>query len=343
MTTANTDAGDLAAAVLGGLVREDAMEKIWDISGVPLPFTDRVGSGSVTNPRFSWTIDKLAAPVVTGQVVDGADTTTGPGTLTTRVNNFCEERVKSLGISTRSEVVNSIGNVGSMAYQTMQRLRELKRDVEATCLSNNASRADDGNTNAGRTGALDAWLVTNTSNGASTGANGGFSTTTGLVTGYTAGTKRALNETIFKDLLQAVYLQGGDAMVVMSRPQVIRKFSEYQFSSGARVATMTKDNEGAAGPGTVLAAVNVYISDWGTVEIVPNRLQLDVAAGYCTLFILDMALLEISYLQNYKVQPLAKTGLSERAQMVVDFGLRVGNEAGLAAYRDIDYTLAMTT
>ena len=39
-----------ASSVLaGGVVREDVMAKIWDISNIPLPFTDLIGTGSHTN------------------------------------------------------------------------------------------------------------------------------------------------------------------------------------------------------------------------------------------------------------------------------------------------------
>lgn len=340
MTAANLDAADLSNAAYGGVIREDVMSKIWDISPVPLPLTERIGSGRISNSRFGWTIDKLAAPSITGQRIDGSDSTGNNTVVSTRVQNFSEELAKVIQISTRGEAVDSVGGIGAFAHQLTQRLQELKRDVEATALSNNASFSDTG-TVAGKTGGLDAWLTTNTSNGATLGANGGFSTTTGVVSAYTPGTKRALSEAVFKDLLQSVYQQGGDSMLVMARPPVVRKFSEFQFTSGARIATMQRA-VGESGPGTAVGAVNVYIGDFCTVEIIPNRLQAAIATGVSTLFIIDPALLELCYLKGYTTEPLAKTGLAQKRQIMVDWGLRVGNEAGLGAYRDIDETLAMT-
>ena len=342
MTATNLDAFDMSSVTVGGLIREDMMNKIWDLSPVELPLTQRIGSGSCVNPRFSWTIDKLATPVITGQQIDGADqTSTNNATVGTRVNNFTEERVKVVQISNRSEAVDSAGSIGTLAVQLMKRQQELRRDIEATILSNNASLADNGTSVAGRTGGLDSWLATNVSIGA-TGTAAGFSTSTGLTVAYGPGTKRAMSEAVFKDLLQSVYENGGEAMIVMARPPVVRKFSEFQFTSGARIATMQKDNRGATGPATALGAVNVYLSDWGSVEIISNRMQAAISAGVSTLFIIDPSLLELTFLQGYVTQPLAKTGLAEKRQIVVDVGLRVGNQAGLAAYRDIDETLAMT-
>jgi hypothetical protein len=40
---ASLDSFALRAVATGGVVREDIMDKIWDVSRIPLPFTDRVG------------------------------------------------------------------------------------------------------------------------------------------------------------------------------------------------------------------------------------------------------------------------------------------------------------
>ena len=341
MSTANLDAADLAAVAVDGLIREEVMDKIWDISRIPLPFTDMVGSGTVSNARYSWTKDALQAAVINGQQIDGVDTTSINDTNTgSRVQNFCETRVKVVQVSTRADASNTIGRSNELAYQIMMRQQELRRDVEATALSNNSSRADDGASTAGRTGALNAWIETTLTVGA-TGSAGGFNTGTGICDAYTPGTAAALSEADFKDKLQAVYEQGGESMVVMARPAVIRLFSEYQFTSGARIATMTRDTQGEAGPGTSLGAVNVYIGDFATVKLVANRLQPTIASNKSTMFILDPSLIDLVYLKGYSVEPLAKTGLSSKSQMSVDWGLRVGNEEGLAAIADIDETAAM--
>lgn len=49
MSSANLDSADLKAVTKGGLIREDVMNKIWDISKIPLPFTDLIGSDTTNN------------------------------------------------------------------------------------------------------------------------------------------------------------------------------------------------------------------------------------------------------------------------------------------------------
>jgi hypothetical protein len=272
--------------------------------------------------------------------VDGSDATGDDTNTGARVQNFCEERTKVVRVSERADSSNTIGFAKALAYQVMMRQLELRRDVEATISSNNGSQADDGNTTPGVTGALDAWLVTNTSNGATLGADGGFNPTTGLVVPYTPGDPRAMSETIFKDLLQSVYEQGGEAMTVVARPSIIRRFSEFQFTSGARIATLTSE-AGQSGKATSVGATNVYIGDFATVTLKANRLQQPVAADVSTMFILAPGLIDLVYLKGYTTEAMAKTGLSNVRLMSVDWGLRVGNEEGLAAYRDLDETAAM--
>ena len=341
MATFNLDAAGLRDVLVGGLIHEETMNKLWQIDFFPLPLTERIGSGPIGNARFSWTKETYAAPVIDGQKIDGEDTIGDDDTkLGERVNNFAEIDTKTVKVSTRASASSTIAFANSLAHQVSQRQVELRRDVEAVSLSNNASVEDDGAAVAGQTAGLDAWLETNTSNGA-LGADGGFDTATGLVDAYTPGTPRALNESIFKDLLQDVFEAGGESMVVMAVPQVIRLFSEFQFTSGARVATLARETAGDMKPTSSIGAVNVYIGDFATVELVANRLQPQIATDVSTMFLLDMKLIEHAILAGYRTEPLQKSGLADNRQIQVDWGLRVGNEAGLAAFRDIDETTPM--
>ena len=49
MATGNIDSFDLKSIAKGGVINEDVMQKIFDISKIPLPFTDLVGSSTHKN------------------------------------------------------------------------------------------------------------------------------------------------------------------------------------------------------------------------------------------------------------------------------------------------------
>jgi hypothetical protein len=356
MSTTNLDAYDLSIANLGGLIHEDVMNKIWDISNVPLPFTDRVGSESHENQYFEWGMDKLETPVTTGQVIDGSGGRTNQSKIGRRVGNQSEIRTKTLIVSTRADAVDTIGFARSMAYQVSQRQKELRRDVESTALSNNASVIGTSAV-AGVTAGLDAWLVgltdvdgdatTGNVNRGATGADGGWddTDTDKLVAASTAGTTRAITEAGVRDVVQAIYEKGGEPSLMMTTPAVKRKFGEYLFSETAKVATMYSDKaDSGAGSGARAAQgnVDVFLTDFGVLELVANRLQLNKDTDNATAFILDTSLVSMSYLYGYRTVPLATDGLYEKREVSVDWGLCVKNWDGLGSYTDVDPALAAT-
>jgi hypothetical protein len=323
------------------------MNQIWDISKIPLPLTDMIGTESSKNEYKEWTVDALAQPDVANAVVDGADATGNNTVLGARVGNHHQISQKVVQVSFRADVSDVIGRTKETSYQVMRRQQELRRDVDAIALVNQASVSDDGNTIAGKAGGLPSWLVTTTSNGAGAGANGGFNSSTGLTVARTAGTNRALTETMVRDSVQGVYQQGGDPTRMLSIPGIIRKFSEYLFTSSARVATLMSDQGKSTEQAAALGSVNVFVTDFGTLTLVPDRLQQKYkdsggSVDCATVFIVDPTYLALSYLKGYRTEDLAKIGLSERKQMSVDWTLIVNTEKSHALIGDINPLLAVT-
>jgi len=344
MSSTNTDHSDASSALVGGVIREDVMSQIWDISDYPLPYTDIIGKGTNSNRKVEWTEDTLAAPVTNNAVVDGADVSANNSILPTRLANYTQISVKEVQLSHSVQAADSIGNSGSMSYQITERQKELRRDVEAQMLTHQASVAGDGNTVAGISAGIGAQLKTNVSVGA-TGAVGGFNTTTGLFVAPTPGTKRALSEATIRDILQQIYQQGGNTRLLMARPVVIRKLSEYLFTSTAKVANMqTTTNQPGSAKSAMAAygSVNVFITDFGqTVDLVANRLQAADATATSSMYMLDPSHLRQSFLRGYQTEPLAKTGLSDKMLMSAEYSMLVLNEKSQGAILAIDEALAV--
>jgi len=342
MAIAAWNSADLKAIEFGGLINEDVMQQIWDISNIPLPFTDMLSSDGADNSYTEWTTDKLSAPDINNAVIDGADITQNNAKGGARVGNQCQISVKAVNVSERAQSSDTIGTSNELAYQIMERQKELKRDREAIMLTQQASVADDGDTTPGRMGGLGAWLTTNVSRGA-TGANGGFAN--GIVAAPTLGTPRALSETMIRDVSQSVWEQGGNPTTLMTTPALVRGLSEYMFTSSARIATMMSDVGQSKGAKVAQGAVNVFVTDFCTLEIVANRLQQHVSTGAGAnrdnVYIIDPQYVRESFLKGYEVQPLQKTGLSDKRMMAVDGTLKVLNEAAHGVIADIDFALAV--
>lgn len=346
MATFNLDSADLKGVLVGGLIREDVMNKIWDISRIPLPFTDMIGTGSAKNEYKEWTRDELAAPDVANAVVDGSDASGDDTKTGDRVGNHHQISDKVVRVSFRADASDTIGRAKELSYQLMRRQQELRRDVEAIALENQASVADDGAAVAGKVGGLPSWLTTSVINGTVGGFDQGGGGTTVTTAWTTSGAAVALTEANVRDTVQSVYEQGGDVTKMMSVPGVIRKFSEYLFTSSARVATLMSDQGKSEEKASALGSVNVFVTDFGTLDLVSNRLQqlqtAAVADDSAFVFILDPEYLSMCYLQGYRTEMLAKTGLAENRQMSVDWSLIVNTEKAHGMIGDIDPTATVT-
>jgi hypothetical protein len=347
MTTANLDADDLGKVPANGWVNEDVMQQIFDISKIELPFTQRAGTHNPTAKYSEWTQDKLAEPDTTNAKTDGQDTITANDAKTgKRLGNYCQISTKTVQISTRAQAVDSIGNSGGMGYQLSRRADELRRDVEAIALTGQGSDEGDAEADSpSKTAGVFAFLTTNVLK-PSDATLGGFKAGSKHIDAIVPGTKRKLTETMVRDVCEMVYLSNGNPNVMMARPKLIRKFSEYCFTADARIGTLMSDIGQDTSPSVAKGAVTVFESDFGIVlQLIPNRIMPEVGAKGSKVThvgIFDFEFLKLGYLKGYKTEPLAKTGLSDKSQISVDWQVRVHNEEAEGAILTIDETLDVT-
>jgi len=321
MSTANTDTYNLRSVSYQGIINEDTMQKIWNIDPVDLPFFDMAGTGeAATNMYKSWTKESLAAPDITNAKVDGADAGSAASFTEARIGNWIQLSDKVVRVADGAQAVDTIGYSDRLLHELMIRQKELKRDMEAIACGHQASVAMTDEV-AGKTAGIGAMFTTSAN--ITNGTAGGFSS--GIFATATPGAATGLTETALRDAAQAAYAAGGNPSVVMSTPSMIRKISEYLFSSTARVATFmsnvgTDAKQGKYGKQgvTAVGAVNTLISDFDTLEFVPNRTQQTylVSATACvSVYLLDPNYWEVSYLSGIKTTPLARTGTAENRQM----------------------------
>lgn len=343
MSAAYWDESDLKALNAGGLVREDVMDRIWDISEIPLEFLDLAGFGSAEQSKHEWTIDEYPAPDVNNANWSGQDASGNDASGGTRVANHCQNSDKSLQVTHRAQATNTVGRENERAYQIMRAQEKLRRDMEAMCLLNQASVVDVPGTTAGRAAGLDAWLETNVEVGA-TGAVGGFNTGTELVDAATNGTARALSEATLSAAIESCYNNNGNPTVLMSVPGIIKRLSRYLFGA-ATIATPTANVRGDGGgvAQTAQGYINVLVTDFGfTLEMVPNRLQQYTAGNEATVFGIDPAYVSVDLLEGFRTYPLGKAGTADKDQVNVDWTLGVYNEKAHFSVRDIDDASAVT-
>src|SRR5262249_7636123 len=146
--------------------------------------------------------------------------------------------------------------------------------------------ANAGNSTTARvTGSLLAFIKTNNNMGAS----GAVPVYTNIPTGTrTDGTTRAFSETILKDVLQQCFTSGAKPDSIMTGAVVKQETSTF---SG--VATKTFYQSGT-GPSKIIGAADIYVSDFGTLTIIPNRFQRSR-----DVFFLDWDMVSVNYLRPF--------------------------------------------
>ena len=296
-------------------IREDLSNVIYNISPEETPFISNIGRESVNNTYFEWQTDSLAAASSSNAALEGDDvssfTAVNP---TSRVGNYTQISTKNVVISGTLEAVDKAGRRSELTYQLAKLGSELKRDMESALLANQSPVAGN-TTTARRTAGLPAWLKTNVNKASDGTSNTGISA-------RTDGTQRAFTETILKDVIQQVWVSGGTPKMLM-----VGAGNKVVASSFTGIATRYRDVP-AGQQAQIIGAADVYVSDFGTVSIVPNRFQRNRDG-----FIVDPEYCSMAVLRPIQQTELAKTGDAEKRLLLVEYGLKVNNEAahGIAA------------
>lgn len=300
-------------------VREDLSDKIAELFPDDTPFMNAIGTSSVNNTYTEWQTDTLVAADHDNKTVQGDDLANDSRPNTTRVGTHTQIFTKVIGSSSTVEWTNKAGRRSELARETMKAGREIRTDMEKRFLGNYASVAATASV-AGETAGALAWLTSNVSRGVD-GANGGFSA--GIVAAATNGTQRAYTEALLKPVLQSIWNNGGNPSMVITNGT--QKQAAAAFA-GLADQRRTVGNEKL----TIVAGADVYVSDFGSVQFVPDRF-----ASARDALIVDPEYFDVGIGDALKVTPLAKTGLAERRAMYAECALRCLNQAASGVVADL--------
>lgn len=297
-------------------IREDLADIIYNIAPTDTPFMSNVGKGSAKSTFHEWQVDSLAA-VSDSPAVEGADAPTASAAATTRVGNYSQILTKTVSVTGSNEASDAAGRASEMAYQLAKRGAELKRDMEYSLVGvDKAQNAGDAST-ARQLGSATSWLATN----ASVGAGGSAPTGNGSNV-YTAGTARDLTEDLLTANIESCWVAGGMPSIIMAN--AVQKRAITDFTGNA-----TKYKE--VGDKTVVNAVDIYVSDYGTLSVVPNRFMLTD-----TVLLIQPDMWSVDTYRDFQTNDLAKTGDADSKQLLVEYTLKCNNEASSGAIRDLN-------
>lgn len=300
-------------------IREDLSNVITNISPEETPYMSNIGRESISNSLFEWQTDALASAAANKQL-EGDDVTSFDAvTATVRLQNYAQISRKTIVLSNTEEVVNKAGRKSELAYQIAKRGAELKRDQEYTLLNNAIAAAGNSSTARG-TASLGAFVKTNVDM-QTNGANPDYTTLPNVV--RTDGNVRTFTETILKNVIQKVWTAGGTPKMLMCGP-----VNKQRVSGFSGIASSRFNIDGGAKPATLVGAVDIYVSDFGNVQVIANRFQRERDA-----WVIDPDMAKVTTLRPYQQVELAKTGDAEKRMLIVEWGHKVlaENAMGLAA------------
>ena len=304
-------------------VRESLADIVANISPEEVPVQSNIGSENVSNTYFEWQTDSLAATSTTA-VIDGDDVSSFDATsATTRVGNYSHILRRTTIVADNMSSQDLAGRNDELAYQLAKRGKELRRDIEAVLTDNNAQVAGNSST-ARETAGLGAWIATN-DNFSTGGATDGASPTGDGSDARTDGTQRDLTEAMVKDAMQKAFTAGGQPSILMVGPHNKTVVSGFAGIAAQRYQAPSD------GPTTIIGAADVYLSDFGTLSVTPNRFMRERDA-----FLLDPEYASVCYLRPIQQVELAKTGDAEKRMVIAEFGLKVTNEAAHAGVFDLN-------
>ncbi len=307
--------------------REDLADIIYRVDPTDTPFMTGVEKSKATAVKHEWQTQALATAQTTNAVLEGDDAAADATTVTARISNICQISRKVPQVSGTQQAVDHAGRGNEMAYQELLKGLELKRDMEGSLIASTSASNAGSDTAVRRAGSVLAYIGGNTkgNTSVSTLATTGVDPTTAADgTGFRVnGTQRAFTEVQLKNVLQAVWVNGGKPDTIMTGSFNKQVFSTFTGRASPIEQAVTKK---------ITAGVDAYESDFGVLKVVPNRFcrQRDV-------FAFQMDLWAVAFLNGRRMVsvPLSQTGDSVKRMVISEYTLEARNEKASGLVTDL--------
>lgn len=302
--------------------REDLSNRIYRIDPTETPMFSGIAKVKASATKHEWQTQALAAASTSNAQLEGDDSyAADAATATVRLDNVCQISRKTPRVTGTQQAVDHAGRGNEMDYQVMLKGMELRRDIEAIITGAKQAKVTGNSSTAPKLADVLAWITTNTVKGGGTGADP--TAADGTSARVDSATQRAFVENDLKSALKKAYDAGG-------RPNKILmgSFNKQAFSmfTGRGTTTQTADTK------KIVAAVDVYTSDFGTLNAVP-----DLFMRTRDVLVLEMEKWAYASLpgRNFLSFDLAKTGDSDARTVLCQYTLESRNEKASAGVFDL--------
>lgn len=314
--------------------REDLSDMIYRVTPSDTPLLSSIGRVDATATNHEWQTHSLAAPVTNNIHTEGDEQSFSDPTPTVQVGNRTQILKKNFLISDTLEAVNLAGRSSEIAFNSVVKGLELRRDMETMLIGVNQASVG-GATR--QSASLNGWLATNVYSTGGYGAAGTTRGTSGGVTGFngtvvpaaTDGTVRTFTAVMLTNLIGAMFDSSGTVEDAVIHAGVTQKKTLTGFTGIAtHVMTQAADLE-------IIATADIYASQFGRLKIVPNRYIRKTSGVDREVYVVRPSFLKLAILRNIQREELAKTGDARKFVLKVECCLQVDNEAAHGGVFDL--------
>jgi hypothetical protein len=299
-------------------IREDLSDRIYDISPEATPFYSKCAKMKATNTLHEWQTDALRASADNAHL-EGDDTVAASRTPTVRLGNYTQIFKDAVVVAGTDDGLNKAGRGLEMAKETVKIAKEQKLDIEKALFANQAKSAQSGGTPR-RLAGVPAWLTTNVTN---MGGGGGADPTGDGSDARTDGSQTALVQGDFDSLMQEIWTSGGRAQMKSAYVSPFNMNLVLAFVGNNNARKQDSKAE-------VSNMMDFYVTPWGKVEWIPS-----LESRSRDLLVMQDDMWGVAVLRGTKNEALAKTGDSEKRQVVTELTLVCKNEKASGIVADL--------
>lgn len=258
MAFSNTyDTTNLGSAVSN---REQLLDVLTILAPEETPVLSSAPKSKASATFTEWTVDSLSAPSTAG-IAEGSDVTSFTDKFAgrARLGNYVQKFRRDFMVSDLQNVVDSVGPA-KIAQAEAKAVREIKRDIEATLMSNNDRSAEDGSGTPYKLRGLGDWI----DSAGPADVPAPYRTPSSSIYASTA-----FDEKVFNDLITSIYRVTGttNSLTLVADTALRRKISDFARTSASTDYSVRAVNM-ESGSATIKLTVEMYQSDHGLVSVV---------------------------------------------------------------------------
>lgn len=286
----------------GGKNREDLLDIIVNIAPWETPLFSAAPKTTARHTTHEWIEDTLAnATAWAGGAAEGADFSGNTLLTRSRLSNWTMIFRKDVTVSETQRAVNPAGIKDEYAYQMSIAMKEIGRSIEYRLFATGASATASGAARVMKV--LDDFISTNTASGS------------------------AMDKTLLDSLIEKCFIAGGIPDRVYCHPNTKSK-----FAANLGGASTVNYRNIAASDARVVGNIDVYISNFGVINLVPDRFIPTAGAttGYGRFWLIEQPKVRVAFLRPIKHVPLPPNGDSVRGMILGELTLEVMAETAHA-------------